>query len=256
MSYKLFECVRKGNSDRQLIIFPYLGGSVSTLSELMRAVDSPETEIWAANPPGHIGSQLPLSHDMNQLTDLYYTELKEIVKPECYLFGHSMGGNIAYYMAKKWEIFGLKRDWLKGVVIAASAPPCFMYHKKYSELSDSALIDQIMAYKALPADVIKSEELMQMLLPVFRADYRVMETGAEIEIGEKLAVDSYFIWGDEDPVEPVELLTKWNQYFAQPGTVLPVKHAEHMLVHHNIDAVAGYLRNILNGKYRRKAEEF
>lgn len=250
MEKKLFNCIRKGNTDKQLIVFPYLGGSANTLIGMMQAIKDPEVEIWAANPPGHIGSEISLEQDMDALTDMYCAELKDIVKPECYLFGYSMGGNIIYFISQKWEQKEMNPDWLKGLIISASGPPCIMYHTRNSELPSNALIDKLMKYKALPDEVLECDDVMEMLLPIFRADYRVIETGAEIEISKKLDIDHYLIWGDSDPSLPVEDLGKWSQYFDKSGTVLPIRDGEHMFVHRVPDKVAEYVENIFAGAYR------
>lgn len=250
MDNKLFNCIRESNTDKQLIVFPYLGGSANTLMGLMQAIKDTDIEIWAANPPGHIGSALVLEQDMNTLTDIYCSELKDIVKPECYLFGYSMGGNIIYFISQKWEQNEMNRDWLKGLIISASGPPCMMYNTKTSEQPNNVLLDKLMKYKALPEEVLESEELMEMLLPIFRADYRIIETGAEIEINKKSDIDHYLIWGDADPSLPVEDLSKWRKYFDKSGTVLPVRNGTHMFVHQNTDTVAQYVQNIFAGVYR------
>ncbi len=252
MDTKLFNCIRKGTTDKQLIVFPYLGGSANTLIGLMNSIKDPEVEIWAANPPGHIGSALELEQDMNTLTDMYCAELKEIVKPECYLFGYSMGGNIIYFISQKWEKNEMNPDWLKGLIISASGPPCVMYHTRNSELPSGDLINNLMKYKALPDEVLECEDVMEMLLPIFRADYRIIETGAEIAVNKKSDVDHYLIWGDADPSLPVKHLVKWNNYFCKSGTVLPVRNGAHMFVHQETDKIAQYVQNIFDGAYRKE----
>lgn len=249
MENELFVKVKSGNSDKQMLFFPYLGGSMTSLHELIMAINYPDIEIWTANPPGHMGSKLSLMNDMEALTDMYFNQIKDIIKPECYLFGHSMGGNIAYFLAKKLYESGVYSDYLKSLILSASSPPSFSYKKKYSELSDDALIAQIMEYQALPKELLESKELMNMLLPVFRADYRIIESGAEIEIANRLPIDMYLIWGENDLIEPIELLPAWEKYVKMPFMILPVKNGEHMLVHNNIDVVSNYIENILAGKY-------
>lgn len=255
MDGKLFLKIKSGNSDRQLIFFTYLGGSVTSMNELSKALKTSDIEVWAANPPGHMGSQLPLEDNMTRLVDMYADELKEIIKPECYLFGHSMGGNIAYFLARKLYSEEKYKESVKALILSSSSPPLYMYQKKCSELSDDALIAEIDEYKALPAELIESRELMLMLMPVFRADYRLIESSSDIEITDKLPINMYLIWGENDLVEPVEALPLWEHYIANPFMILPIKDAEHMTVHHNIDAVSEYIDNIIEGKYNLEEDE-
>lgn len=229
------------------------------MHDLITALHCPETEIWAANPPGHIGSRLNLVKKITELTDMYFSELKQIIKPECYLFGHSMGGSLIYFLAQKVkEAKEVDSQWLKGLIISASAPPCSMYGKKYSELPEEALISQIMQYNAMPDELLHSKELMELMMPVFRADYKILEDGSEVKIKEKLDFPAYLVWGERDTVESIELLVQWRQYLNGSVMVLPVKDGEHMLVHHNIEQVATYIENILAGtcQYDEDDEEF
>lgn len=255
MKNSLFVNVNKGGSGKQIVFFPYLGGYVTAFNELISKIDN-DVEIWVANPPGHGMSNLELVEDMTELVDRYYNEVIKFMNDECYFFGHSMGGNIAYFLAKKIceSEDGITKP--KGLIISASTPPLTMDGLKYSELPDSELIDIISGCGALPNDFLEDRELMAMLIPIFRADYKILETGSEIEIGTPLNMDTYLIWGDLDKIEPISLLAKWLKYFACKLTVLPIKNAGHMLINSHSEIVAEYTRKIVSGDYQVEEDDY
>ncbi|MEE0931172.1 MAG: alpha/beta fold hydrolase [Acutalibacteraceae bacterium] len=255
MENSLFVQIKKGGSGKQVVFFPYLGGYVTAFNELIDKMDD-DIEIWVANPPGHGISGLELIEDMTELVDVYYNEILKIMGDECYFFGHSMGGNIAYFLAKK--ICNSEKCDInpKGLIISASAPPLTMSGQKYSELPDSELMDIISGYGALPDELLEDSVLMSMLAPIFRADYKILETGSEIKIDTPLNLESYLIWGDLDKVEPINLLSKWLKYFDCKLTVLPVKNAGHMLINSHSKEVAEYVKKIMTGDYYREDDDY
>lgn len=254
MRNSLFAKVNQGNSDKQLVFFPYLGGYVTAFNELIGKIDD-DVEIWVANPPGHGMSSLELVEDMTKLVDMYFHEVIKFMGNECYFFGHSMGGNIAYFLAKKMYQLEECNTKPKGLIISASAPPLTMDGLKYSELSDTKLMDIISGYGALPDELINDKDLMSMLIPIFRADYKILETGSEIEIGTPLNMDAYLIWGNLDKIEPVSLLSKWLKYFDCQLTVLPIKNAGHMLINSHSEIVADLTRKIMAGDYQIEEDD-
>ena len=56
MNDVLFYEMKKGTSNKQIIFFPYLGGTVSSFHNLISKLDM-DVSIWCANPPGHGNSK-------------------------------------------------------------------------------------------------------------------------------------------------------------------------------------------------------
>lgn len=246
MSVSLFSEIREGESGRQVIFFPYLGGSASAFNGLIDKLGG-HMNIWVANPPGHGSSKLEPVEDIDVLTDMYYKEIIKIITPGCILFGHSMGGVIAYYLTQR--IMG-SRDvsaGLRALVLSACAVPRSMRHEKNSLLPDSELLEKLAAYGAISKEVIRETGLLEFFLPVFRADYKILESAALKEPDAAIDIPTFLVWGENDSVQPVDSLGQWLPYVKNRVTVLPIKEGEHLFIDSRASEVAEYIEKISDG---------
>lgn len=246
MQNKTFHQLKKGQGKWQLICFPYLGGYANSFFELANTLDE-ELEVWAANPPGHGGCSLNPLEDIDSVLDLYFTELREIIKPGCMFFGHSMGGIIAYFLAQRIlesEEYTAKPNIL---VLSACNTPCDFKTKNYSNLPNGELIDQIISYDGIPDELIKEKSLLEYFLPVFRADFKVLETSAALDY-KPLDIPAYFLWGENDKIVPIDSAVQWLKYFKQELKMISIEAGSHMFIHKQAGVVAKYLDQLIRQK--------
>ncbi len=76
--------------------------------------------MLAAEPPGHGTNQMSAVEDFEQLVSLYKQELNLHPDRPFVLFGHSMGGMVAFRLAQKLEREGI---YPQAVIISAIQPP-------------------------------------------------------------------------------------------------------------------------------------
>lgn len=87
------------------------------------------------------------------------------------LFGHSMGGLLAYGMAQRLRQLGESRA-PRALLVSATAAPT-RRGPLISNLDDESLIAEMRRQGGTPQEAFASTELMQMVLPLMRADYQV-----------------------------------------------------------------------------------
>ena len=231
---------RLSHGVNQAICFPYLGGYANTYQKLAEMLDC-NVELWAANPPGHGGSKAALVEDIDELIDNYASEVVRIMRPGCVFFGHSMGGTIAYFLAQR--LTGMQSSGAvapKAVIISACGAPSVFKNSRISRLPDRGLIDQLMSYGAMPKEVLDEPEFLKTLLPVFRADYRVLESAAHKDL-PPLNIPTYLLWGQKDDAVPISALLQWTRYLKCRPIIWPIKGAEHMFIHSMVEEVARYV---------------
>lgn len=238
MELKAFYKLQDGDK-QQIICFPYLGGSSYSFQDLTNALPD-DYEIWVANPPGHFGSELPLIHDIHELVEVYYEEISKIIHLDCVFFGHSMGAVVSYFLIRKMMERNNPVIPRYFFVSGSSAPVVHKTRKKINECTDQEVIDNVCEYDALPDSVLKEPELMKVLLPIFRADFGILETGALAEY-EKIDVVSFIIWGECDKTEQYESALIWNDYFTSECEVKLIRGGGHMFIHENAEEVATYV---------------
>lgn len=254
MESELLIKMTEGTSNQQLILFPYLGGSRSSFQTLIMELGD-SYQVWVANPPGHIGSNSPLVEDMNQLVDMYYEALKKIVGEEYYLVGHSMGGNIAYFLAKKLCSSECELARPMGIIITGSGSPKVMHGQNISQWDEERLLHKVKSYGLLPPELVNEDDILQAFVPIFRADYKILETGSDIEIEEKLELPAYLIWGEKDTVESIDLVVDWLRYFKNRLVVMPIKDGTHMFINSHAKEVSEYIAKITKGCYDQEEDE-
>ena len=249
---ELLHLIKEGGGSNQLICFPYLGGYSNSFIELANELKLDDgTEILAINPPGHgPDTQTPFD-DINKMLDVYCAEIQKKIKQNCTFFGYSMGGIIAYFTAQRLLRQGNNCCASLSLIISSSNTPQEYGGKKYSSMSDDELLEQMISYGGFPEDILREKELLTCFLPVFRADFRVMETASELEY-EKLDIPIYIFLGDNDKSVPFNSLIQWNRYFKRDMSICLIKCGSHMMIHEQVSSVARMIERILglNSNFR------
>jgi surfactin synthase thioesterase subunit len=119
-----------------------------------------------------------------------------------------MGGLIAYALTKKIERTSIfKPDFL---IISATLPPFYYRKEKIHKYLDEELIQVIRNYNVTPKEVLDSKELMELLLPTIRADYKLIETYTP-ERAPTLK-SKVILFNSEQDIEK-ERMIQWQSYF-------------------------------------------
>lgn len=241
MNLKTFYKLKNGQ-EGQLICFPYLGGYSSSFQSLIRVIND-DIEIWVANPPGHFGSELKLVNHIDKLISIYEEDIDKIVKPGSVFFGHSMGGIVAYSLLESMVRHHISIP--KTLIMSASAAPSCFKNRNDSKLNEKCLISKLITYGGMPIEVLNNHELMESMLPIFQADFAVLESCGS-KMYEKIDVNTYLLWGMNDKTESFDLIRLWQKYLSSKLNVIPVYGGEHMFVHDKAEEVATYIHQIMN----------
>ncbi|WP_163018534.1 thioesterase II family protein, partial [Pseudomonas viridiflava] len=85
-------------------------------------------------------------------------------------FGHSLGGLLAFELAHALRVRGLPAPL--ALFTSATAGPARRDVSDYAVArTDAQLIDRLRTLKGTREEVIANDELMQMMLPILRADF-------------------------------------------------------------------------------------
>ncbi|MEV2240429.1 alpha/beta fold hydrolase [Micromonospora sp. NPDC049891] len=90
------------------------------------------------------------------------------------LFGHSMGGLVAFELARLLRRRGQPEP--VHLFVSASPSPDRRSGATMHDASDAELKARLHALNGTPPEVLENEELMGLALPVIRADFAVLET--------------------------------------------------------------------------------
>lgn len=161
------------NSPVTLICFPYAGAGASVYRGWSKLFSN-DIEAYAVQAPGRetrftepfVSSIADLAQQASQAI-LHATD-KPVI-----LFGHSLGAACAYETARALERAGRAPELL--VVSGRQCPGTVSKRAAIAHLSDAEFLEQVRTYKGTPSAVLDNEELMELLLPLLRADFELAE---------------------------------------------------------------------------------
>ena len=242
----IFYEVGENECQQQIIMFPYLGGSGTSLMSVADELCSKTNiDVRIAFPPGHMGSDIMLCDNFDKLINSYYDELIGILKSDSVFFGHSMGGTIAYFLALK---ISQEQPELvpKNLILSASPPPDHMKGKQLSYGDDSKIFEDIQKIGAIPEELTANQELLDYFLPIFRADYRILEEAALADTG-KINIPTLFILCPSDGLTSCKNILKWRNYIASKNEFyMMASEAGHMYLEGYKEEVSEKIIEYLN----------
>lgn len=178
---------QRGSARRfRLFCFSYAGGSAAPYLAWQAALP-PAVEVCAVQLPGR-GPRLlePPLRSMSGLVDVLAPVVAREADLPFALFGHSLGGLLAFELARHFQRNGMPMPQ-RLFVSASSAPGQRSNPKRLHALGDDALIEALRDYNGTPPAALADRELMALLLPAIRADFAVVDTyryaaGAPLDI--------------------------------------------------------------------------
>jgi medium-chain acyl-[acyl-carrier-protein] hydrolase len=196
--------------ERRLFCFPYAGGSAPMFAGWGERL-KPEIEVWAALPRGRGTRFRETTVDsVGVMVEDYLWALRGNLDVPFAFYGHSLGGLVAFEVARRLEAEGLPTP--EHLFVGASAPPHFgLIHPRISHFSDAEFVDAVQnRYAGIPTAVLNEPELMELLLPVLRADFMAYENYAFADTGSLNCPITVFA-GSEDSGIATEMMESWEQ---------------------------------------------
>ncbi|WP_432668138.1 thioesterase II family protein [Pseudomonas umsongensis] len=156
-----------------LLCFSYAGGSASFYARWRRVL--PHVNLIPVDIPGRGGAQdIPALITRDGLIDYLLTHYARWCIPPFALFGHSLGGRIAFEFQRVLEqTRELKATRL--LVSGCLAPERFAEAMRIHErdLSDSTLLRILAGLGGTPPELMANPALIGAVLPVIRADFQL-----------------------------------------------------------------------------------
>ncbi|WP_217554347.1 thioesterase II family protein [Streptomyces sp. GbtcB6] len=230
-------------SSATLVCFPHAGGAASSFVPLSRAL-APEVEVVAVQYPGRQDRrQDPPAESIEELADAVFGALGPELPRDCAFFGHSMGAVVAFEVARRYE---RRPDTAGPVRLFASArrAPSLRRDDRVHLRGDAGIIAELRRLSGTDQALLADEELMAMLLPALRADYRAIETYRLAPQDARIGCPITVLVGDADPVATIEDATAWRAHSTSDVDVR-VLPGGHFYLDGQSDAVAREIRGAL-----------
>lgn len=212
----------------RLFCFPYAGGGphvFRTWTEIL-----PDwVELQVVQLPGH-GTRImePPYLSLPDLLPRVVEALIPMLDRPFALFGHSLGALISYEVAR---LLQKKTSYLPKFlfVSARGAPHIPDSDEPIFHLPDEEFIMKLEEYNGTPRQVLFNPELMEIFLPVLRADFQVNETYVH-QPGPKLHCPMAIFGGLGDTRVPIDTLKAWED-LTEHQIDLHILPGDHFFLH-------------------------
>ena len=212
----------------RLFCFHYAGGSSNVFRQWHQYLPR-QVQVVPVELPGH-GSRLrePLIESLLPLVEKIGEAVKGRLEKPFAFFGHSMGALISFELTR-W----LRRNdhRLPELLFLAghSAPDAPETHEPIHALPDEQFVAKLRALNGTSEEVLNNDELMQLMMPILRADFKVCET---YECRPDAPLDRPFVvmGGANDRDVPEEHLRAWKK-FTTGEFKLKIFPGDHFFIH-------------------------
>ena len=159
----------------RLFCLPYAGGSAFVYSGWGKSLP-PQVEVCPVQLPGRGGRILEQPYTrMGPLVADVTRALRPFFDKPFALFGHSMGAAVGFEVTRLLRREGGPRP-AHLFVSGRSAPQLRKPQRHAYKLPEAEFIEELRRLKGTPAEVLEHPELMQLLLPLVRADFELIQT--------------------------------------------------------------------------------
>lgn len=191
----------------RLIGFPHAGGSASAFRSWENVLP-PDIEVCGVQLPGRETrwAEAPLD-DLAALLEAVGPALEPWTETPFCLFGHSLGGLIAFELARWQRRHGLPGP--VGLFVAGSPAPQTPRSNPLHGLPREDFVAGLRRLGTVPEELLGNDELLDLVLPTLRADFRVFET-YEHRTEHPLACPISILGGEKDQLVPVGELEGWR----------------------------------------------
>ncbi|MFD4557855.1 thioesterase II family protein [Streptomyces sp. NPDC058469] len=236
----------------RLVCFPQAGGGTLTYRPWM-ALLAPDVDVLPIVLPGRDSRyrEAPCT-DLAQLARAAAEGLRPVLFDQEHhvpyaFFGHSLGAVLAYETA---HVLSDAHHPPALLIASGSAPPhrAAAARRTCHTLPDAEFLTEVVRLGGVPHAALDEPELIQVMLPVLRADFTAAETyapAADAPLDCPVAVYA----GDTDSSVPRRQLTEWDRV----TSMRPVRHRVFAGDHFYLDNARGPLLRALRGDLQEAA---
>ncbi|MFH8470704.1 thioesterase II family protein [Streptomyces sp. NPDC017991] len=206
----------------RLICLPHAGGSASFFFPLSAGL-APDVEVLAVQYPGRQDRRHePCLDSVSALADALTDELRDWLDRPFALLGHSMGASVAFEVARRLEAAG---SGPQALYVSGRRAPTLPHDEGIHLADDATLVAHIGALSGTDARILDDPEVLELVLPAIRADYRAAETYRYVP-GPPLDCPLFALTGDQDSQVTPAQASGWASHTAGAHelTVLPGGH--------------------------------
>ncbi|OKP81758.1 hypothetical protein A3842_10900 [Paenibacillus sp. P3E] len=180
---------------------------------------------------------------MNEIiNDVYNQIVSKNVNTPYFLFGHSMGGIIAYELY--YKMLHSESPLPECIIISSISPPHILKtEKKIHQLSKRLFLEEIQQYGGTPMELLNDGDWLEFIMPILRSDFRIIENYEGI-LRRKMNCDLHVIYEMQDELREKQM-KEWKQYSNKYCT-FKAFYGGHFFIKDSEDIVVDHLTQTVN----------
>ncbi|MEV6809980.1 thioesterase II family protein [Streptomyces sp. NPDC017248] len=191
----------------RLLCLPHAGGSASFYFPVSKAL-SPAVDVRAVQYPGRQDRLAePPRDSIQDLAQGVFDALDEREETPLAVFGHSMGALVGFELARLLEKAGRP---LSALFLSGRRGPSVERTETVHQGDDARLLEEVTKLDGTDSALLQDEEVLRMILPALRADYRAVETYRAAP-GPRPGCPVVVMTGDADPRVTLDEARTWEQ---------------------------------------------
>ncbi|TDC07913.1 thioesterase [Nonomuraea longispora] len=226
----------------RLICLPHAGGSASAY-RAWPALVGERIEVHIAQYPGREDRYAePHVHDLPTAAARIADEVAPLTRGRYALFGHSMGGAIAYEVAVMLLQRGLPPP--VHLFVSGREPPVHHRDGTVHSLDDEGIAAELIRLSPSNKELLAEPELAALVLPIIRSDYRLIESyrpGADVVLPVRITV----LAGIDDGELSLAEARDWSRYTDREMR-LRTFPGDHFFLNEHRRAVTGLIAETLS----------
>ena len=228
----------------RLYCFPYSGASASVYYPWIEILPT-SIELIPVQLPGRGKrvSEAPFTDLHKLVLVLEKALINSFIEKPFAMFGHSMGALVAYELSRRLE----KNYQLSPLILFASghnAPHLPDRADPIHHLEESAFLDRIRKLNGTPEEVLQDQELVDLLIPILRADFKLSET-YEYKAGHCLSCPVIGCGGLQDEYLDRKSLDAWRE-LTDYGSSIRLFPGDHFYLNQNRHSLLQVIAQELN----------
>ncbi len=194
----------------RLIGFHHAGGSAAVYHPMVRVLPA-NWDLLLLDLPGRGKryGQAPLEHT-SEIVALAAEDARPWLDAPVAIFGHSLGAIVGVEVARVLRDTATSPVW---VGVSGRVPPSFqpVDGPRLHELSDTALMDELLAMGGMPERIAEIPEFRERFLRVVRVDLRAADTYRPAIDRAPLHCPLTVFGGSDDAWAPLTVLSAWAE---------------------------------------------
>jgi medium-chain acyl-[acyl-carrier-protein] hydrolase len=234
---------RRSSAAVRLFAFPYAGGGVAAFRGFAEALPT-TVELVVVRPPGReVTLREPPWVAMPEAVAGLLASIVPALEPPFAFFGHSLGGLMAFELARALVASG--RPAPSHLVVSGRRPPedppCA---EPIHALPGQRFREGVRRLGGTPREIIDDDELFALFEPTLRADFQMYETYRFVP-GPALPCPLTVFAGTADGLAPPDTMARWRPHTASRFG-LRLFPGGHFFLHEQTAAVAAALGEVLS----------